>query len=153
MQKVIVKDLRIANAILKKMVQNENQNLEDYAFDGYYKYLCHSPANNWLSEIEYKGKKYKFEYFGGCFYPFLCELKPIDVFIYETIDKQFQYLVSIRGIRDAKIVELNTITKDWLFTNLTQLEFSQLVKASDYTFANEKRDSLQIYGYRFKIAN
>ena len=62
----VVTDLRILNAIGRRY------NLQ---FDNEYKY-CINDNNSWdrwSSRFEYNGKKYKLEYYSGCFYPYIAE--------------------------------------------------------------------------------
>ena len=73
----IIKDRRIANAILNKIDKEynlKNNNYIDYNF----KYVCSIKNNNELDatflKTEYKGKKYKVDFVGGCFFPFICEI-------------------------------------------------------------------------------
>ena len=62
----VVTDLRILNTIGRRY------NLQ---FDKQFKYCLHDNDswNRCLSRFEYKGKKYKLEYYSGCFYPYLIE--------------------------------------------------------------------------------
>lgn len=61
----IIKDLRILKAIGKKY---------GIEFDKDYKYII-SDIYNVPYEMEYKGEKYQYKFFSGCFCPYIIKVK------------------------------------------------------------------------------
>jgi hypothetical protein len=75
--KTIIKDGRIANAVLRKMSKENNFEIENVYFDQCYKYINTVDINKPdadLCKTEYKGNRYKVKYFDGCFKPFIVRL-------------------------------------------------------------------------------
>ena len=73
----IVRDLRIGNAILRKMSKENNFDIENVYINNYFKYIhtidVHKPDADFC-QTEYKGNKYRVEYISGCFYPFITKI-------------------------------------------------------------------------------
>ena len=73
----IVRDLRIGNAILRKMSKENNFDIENVYINNEFKYI-HTidirKADADFCITEYKGNNYKVEYISGCFNPFIIKL-------------------------------------------------------------------------------
>ena len=73
----IVKDLRVGNAILKRMAEENNFDINNVFIHVNFKYIdTIDISKNDVSYCvtEYKGNKYKVKYFDGCFNPFIVKL-------------------------------------------------------------------------------
>jgi hypothetical protein len=69
-----VKDLRVGNAILRKMAKENGFDIENVYLNQYYGYVHTVDVNKPdadFCETEYKGSKYRVEYMSGCFNPFI----------------------------------------------------------------------------------
>lgn len=71
-----VKDLRIGNAILRKMAKENDFDINNVYLSpfGYINTVDFSKPDADRCETEYKGKKYKVTYIDGCFNPFIIHL-------------------------------------------------------------------------------
>jgi len=72
-----VQDLRVGNAILRKMAKENNFNIDNVWMHTDYKYVCtinHDEKDADFCVTEYKGGKYRVSYFSGCFNPFIEKL-------------------------------------------------------------------------------
>ena len=66
----IIKDLRVLKAIVKQSELTTNNGV--LTVDNKYKYLTDGYI---VAPIKYKGKRYVSRYIGGCFCPYITELK------------------------------------------------------------------------------
>lgn len=80
----VVKDKRVINAILRRAAKKNNvpkgikMEASQWGCIEIYRTDADAPAINYLwdsfSDVEYKGKKYKSQYFDGCFCPYVVEM-------------------------------------------------------------------------------
>ena len=71
---MIVKDLRVGNAILRKMAKENDFNIDNVYLNKNFKYIHTVNLNEKDADYcktEYKGNKYQVKYLSGCFYPFI----------------------------------------------------------------------------------
>jgi len=72
-----VRDLRVGNAILRKMSKESNFDIDNVYMHPEFKYICtmdHDKKDADFCSTEYKGSTYKVSYFSGCFNPFIEKL-------------------------------------------------------------------------------
>lgn len=71
-----VKDLRIGNAILRKMAKENDFDINNVSLSpfGYINTVDFNKRDADRCETEYKGKSYKVTYIDGCFNPFIIQL-------------------------------------------------------------------------------
>ena len=69
-----VTDLRVGNAILRKMAKENNFDIDNVWMHTEHKYVCtmdHDQKDADFCITQYKGSKYMVSYFSGCFNPFI----------------------------------------------------------------------------------
>lgn len=74
----IVKDLRIAKAILNKICVENNIERSNVTLDKDYKYIITENFDKRDADFcttEYKGQKYKVKYHSGCFNPYITKIE------------------------------------------------------------------------------
>ena len=74
---MVVTDLRVGNAILRKMAKENNFDIDNVWMHTDYKYVCtidHDKKDADFCMTEYKGSVYKVSYFSGCFNPYIEKL-------------------------------------------------------------------------------
>lgn len=71
-----VKDIRIGNAILRKMAKENDFDINNVSLSpfGYINTVDFNKPDADRCETEYKGKNYKVTYIDGCFNPFIIQL-------------------------------------------------------------------------------
>ena len=72
-----VRDLRVGNAILRKMSKENNFDIDNVWMHTDFKYICtidHDKKDADFCQTEYKGSNYRVSYFSGCFNPFIGKL-------------------------------------------------------------------------------
>jgi hypothetical protein len=70
----VVTDLRVGNAILRKMAKENNFDIDNVWMHTDYKYVCtidHDKKDADLCVTQYKDNVYKVNYFSGCFNPYI----------------------------------------------------------------------------------
>ena len=73
----IVRDLRIGNAILKRMAKENNFDIDNVYINNDFKYIHTVDINKDDADFcttEYKGNKYRVQYISGSFNPFIVKL-------------------------------------------------------------------------------
>lgn len=72
-----VKDLRVGNAILRKMAKECGFDINNVFMNSDYKYIQtvdHDKKDADFCKTDYKGSMYRVEYVSGCFNPFITKI-------------------------------------------------------------------------------